>query len=281
MRASRRPDPIERVRAAGGIVRSARLVHEGVARDDVATAVDRGALVRVRRRWVALPMADPLLLAAAREGVTISCVTAAVRLGLWVTARGEPHVSAPAHAGRIVAEGMTVHLAQPLVPRHPDALVDEPENALSVIASCQPFEHALATWESAIRQRVIDPAALARMRLPGPARAVLAEAQHFADSGLETFAVSRLRWMKVRLVPQAWLLGHRVDLLIGERLVLQIDGGHHVGAQRESDIRHDAELMLRGYHVIRVGYAQMMDDWPAVQSTIMKAVAQGLHLALR
>ncbi|MFF7683270.1 DUF559 domain-containing protein [Microbacterium sp. NPDC007973] len=58
-----------------------------------------------------------------------------------------------------------------------------------------------------------------------------------------------------------------------------MDGAHHVGAQRTSDIDHDAQLMLMGYHVIRVGYAQVMHQWEDVQERIMRAVAQGLHKA--
>ncbi len=79
--------------------------------------------------------------------------------------------------------------------------------------------------------------------------------------------------------PQAWVAGHRVDFLIGERLVLQIDGGHHVGRQRRSDIAHDARLMLLGYHVIRVDYVQVVDRWHEVSGLVQRAVAQGLHLA--
>ena len=80
-------------------------------------------------------------------------------------------------------------------------------------------------------------------------------------------------------MPQIWILGHRVDFLIGERLVVQIDGGHHVGSQRTSDIAHDAALMAAGYHVIRLSYEQIIDDWPTVQDMIARAVAAGLHLA--
>ena len=105
------------------------------------------------------------------------------------------------------------------------------------------------------------------------------EADPFADSGLESLAVPRLRWLQLPLRRQIWVFGHRVDLLIAERLVLQIDGAHHVGAQRDQDIAHDAELMLLGYHVIRVGYRQVVDHWEEVQDRIMRAVAQGLHLA--
>jgi hypothetical protein len=34
-----------------------------------------------------------------------------------------------------------------------------------------------------------------------------------------------------------------------------------------------------GYHVIRVGYQQVINEWEHVQDLIMRAVAQGLHLA--
>lgn len=171
-----------------------------------------------------------------------------------------------------------MHRAHPVVPRHPDALVDAPENALAFVATCVPREEALVVWESALNTQLVSAESMSRLALPGRARSILDEVQPFADSGLETIVVSRLRWMKVRLLPQAFLHGHRVDLLIGERLVLQIDGAHHVGVQREEDIRHDAVLTLHGYHVIRVGYRQIMDDWPGVQYVISRAIAQGLHL---
>ncbi len=34
-----------------------------------------------------------------------------------------------------------------------------------------------------------------------------------------------------------------------------------------------------GFHVIRVGYTQIVGHWPEVQDVIMRAVAQGLHRA--
>lgn len=267
------------VRGQGGIMRSARLVAAGHRARVIETALARRALIRVRRVWVALPDADPDLVAAARAGVVLTCITEARRRGLWVMNDGI-HVAAHPHAGRVaVAESVRVHRAVPLVPRHPDHLVDPIENVLVAVAMCQTPENAHATWESALNQGLVDRQELARLDLPARARAVLDEALPFADSGLESFVPRRLRWMRLRILPQAWIAGHRVDFLIGDRLVLQIDGGHHVGRQRESDIRHDAQLMLLGYHVIRVGYRQVVDDWPAVQHLIVRAVAQGLHLA--
>ncbi|WP_292815621.1 DUF559 domain-containing protein [Microbacterium sp.] len=143
----------------------------------------------------------------------------------------------------------------------------------------KPSEAALAIWESALNKRLLEPEVLRRMPLPAAARQLLERASPWSDSGLETFVVPRLLWLRLPLRRQIWIAGHRVDLLIGDRLMLQIDGGHHVGAQREEDIAHDAALCLLGYHVIRVGYAQVIDRWHEVQDLIMRAVAQRLHLA--
>jgi very-short-patch-repair endonuclease len=272
-------EPVVRhVHAMGGVVRTRNLIRAGHSRHRIERALASGGLVRVRKGWVAAPGADAYLVAAARAGVVISCISQARRLGLWVLAEDRPHVAAPAHSGSATPRDTTVHWAKPLVARHPDALVDPIENVLVLVAMCQPFEGTLAVWESALRQGLVERKALERMPLPIAARQVLEAALPFSDSGLESIVMPRLAWMKVPLVPQAWIAGHRVDLLI-DRLVLQIDGGHHVGEQRESDIEHDAELLLLRYHVIRVGYWQVVDRWHTVQDALMRAVAQGLHLA--
>lgn len=163
------------------------------------------------------------------------------------------------------------------MPRHPDALVDPIENVLAYIAECEPFEQALATWESALNTSLVTIDALRGYAWKPAARRILERAMPFADAGLETYLRERLRWLRLPIRVQIWIAGHRVDTLVGDRLVLQIDGAHHVGAQRTEDIRHDAELTLMGYHVIRMSYTQVMFDWPMVQDVIMRAVAQVLH----
>lgn len=267
------------VSQAGGIVRRRRMTDAGHSQRTIAEAVRSGLLLPVRRVWIALPGADPELIRAARTGVVVSCVSQARRLGLWVDGESSMrHVAVSARSGRVPVPAATrVHRAAPLVPRDPDALEDTLENVLALVCACRPFESALAIVESALDKRLAQKDRLLRLPLTARARRVVEAASPFSNSGLETFVVPRLRWLKLRIVPQAWIAGHHVDFLIGERLVLQIDGGHHVGRQRASDNEHDAALRLLGYHVIRVGYIQMIDDWPGVQSLIMQAVAQGLH----
>ena len=272
-------DLIAAVTAQGGVARSVSLQAAGFSKHQVAQAVARGQLTRVHRVWVAVAGADPLLVAAARDGVVLTCVTRARRLGLWVLSESEPHVAAKPNAGGIRAEGARVHWARPLLSRHPDALVDPVENVLATVARCLPFEQALAVWDSALRRRLVERASLERLPLPPSARRVLAQANPFADSGLESFVPPRLRWLNLPILSQAWIAGRPVDFLIGDRLVLQIDGGHHVGAQRRADIAHDATLMLLGYHVIRVDYVDVVENWHRVQEIIQRAVAQGLHRA--
>jgi len=264
---------------AGGVARAASLARAGHSRYRVGVALREEHLIRVRRDWVALPGADPELVAAAREAVVLSCITLARRLGLWVLDEDRCHVAADPRGAGGKSRLARVHWAVPLVPRHPDALVDTIENALVLVATCRPFETALAVCESAIHTGRATREMLARMDVPPAARAVLAATDPFADSGLETLFRTRLRWLRLRIAWQIWIAGHRVDFLIGDRLAVQLDGGHHVGAQRASDVAHDAQLMLLGYHVLRFTYAQIVADWAAVQDTIMRAVAVGLHRA--
>ncbi|MGP6178036.1 type IV toxin-antitoxin system AbiEi family antitoxin domain-containing protein [Microbacterium sp. A196] len=274
------PDPVELVVELGGVVRTERLRAHGIARRSLEQAVASGQLIRIRRGWVAAQGAEPILVAAARTSVVVSCVTQAARLGLWV--HGEPekfHVAAKPKGTSVSTGRVHVHWSMPLVPRHPDVLVDPIENVLALVADCEPFERALATWESALNQHLVTLPGLVEYDWKPAACAILAEADPFADAGTETYLRSRLKWLRLRILSQIWIAGHRVDTLIGERLVLQIDGKHHVGAQRSQDIRHDAELRLMGYHVIRVSYQQLMHDWPMVQDLIMRSVALGLHLA--
>lgn len=237
-------------------------------------------MIRPRNGWVALPEADPPLVAAARAGVVLTCQTQASRLGLWVLREEAVHVAAPPH-GHVgqVKEGTRIHWAQPLVPRHPDALVDPVENVLALVADCLPHEEALVIWESALRQGSATLEVLQRMPLSSAARAIADECSPYSDSGLETLIPRRLRFLRVPIRQQVWLAGHAVDFLIGDRLVLQIDGGHHVGAQRRSDIAHDARLMLLGFHVIRLDFVQVITAWPEVHEVVVRAVAQGLHRA--
>ncbi|WP_194410969.1 endonuclease domain-containing protein [Microbacterium cremeum] len=274
-------DVIEAVMSRGGVVHGTVLVEAGITRYRLRAAVSAGVLLSPRRGWLALPDADPYLVAAARAGVVLTCVTQAKRRGLWVLAEDGPHVAAPPSASRLklLNDKTTVHWAVPVQPRPFGALEDGILNTLTAVANCQPFEAALAVWNSALNGGFATKQELARLPMRPAARRLLEAVTPFADSGLETIFAVRLKWLRLPLRAQIWIGGHRVDFLLGERLVVQVDGGHHVGAQRAEDVAHDAALMLMGYHTIRVTYVQVIERWHEVQDLIMHAVAQGLHRA--
>jgi hypothetical protein len=139
----------ELVRRSAGVARTRTLVASGASKHHIAAAVADGALIRPARGWVATPDADAALVSAARHGVVLTCVTQAERLGLWVLDSSRPHVAAAPHT-HVRPTAAHVHWATPMVPRHPDSLVDCVENVLALVARCRPREEALAIWESAL-----------------------------------------------------------------------------------------------------------------------------------
>lgn len=174
-----------------------------------------------------------------------------------------------------------IHWTTSIAPAARWSLEESVEDALAHLARCLSPEDAEVVWESAVRVERISLDALRGTRWPNKACSVLADSvQGLSDSGLETIFAARLRHWNISLQQQFLLAGHYVDILIGERLVVQIDGfAHHsTAAQRGRDLAHDAELRLRGYTVLRFSYAQVVHDWRYVERTIARAVGAGLHL---
>ena len=269
----RHTDLIASLSVHGGVRRTALARRDGWSEYQIRRLLQEGLLQQPRKGWISVPGADPDLVHAAQHGAILSCVTQAKRLGLWVPEFHEPHFASPHPHANIALDCGRLHWGKPLIPREPGALVDSLPNVLAAVAKCRPFEEALTIWESALQQGRIEKAQLRQFALQPAARKLLEECTPYSDSGLETLVRTRLRWLRVSIVPQAWVLGHRVDFLFKDWLVLQIDGGHHVGAQRTRDITHDAELVKHGYAVVRVGYDQVVHRWPETQHRIMGVLA--------
>ncbi len=270
---------IDHVRRRNGAAPTSALIEAGYSRHRIRRALASGGLIRPRRGWVALPKADPDILFAARNNVVLSCVTQARRLGLWVLSEDRPHVSTRSTNGRSPDPRSITHWNTPLLDRDPSALEDPIENVLALVSRCQPHDSALAIIDSALNKGLTTRAALETLPLQNRMRSLLQESTPFSDSGIETMLRTRLRWLRQPIRSQVWILGHRVDFLIGDRLIVQVDGRQHKGAQRSEDIRHDALLGNEGYHVIRVSYEQIVYRWHEVSDAVIGAVARGKHLA--
>jgi very-short-patch-repair endonuclease len=275
------------LRAHGGIAHRDDALRAGFALTLLRSIVREGHAELIRRVWIALPDADTDLSTAARGGGRLTCTTLARRRGWWMPEAVAPelhlHLHPRAGSARLGDDWPGVlHWALPLTPWTGRTLVGEIEDALAHIAACLPFDTAIVLWESAARTEKLAPDYLRGLAWrTNAARELAASVTGLADSGLETLVVVPLRRSGLRVRQQVKLAGHLVDVLVGERLVIQIDGYefHSSSAQRSSDIAHDAELRLRGYTVLRFSYAQIVHDWPGVERAIRRAVATGIHLA--
>ncbi|MEZ3159736.1 DUF559 domain-containing protein [Microbacterium sp. BWT-B31] len=267
----------------GGVTHTREAGLAGYASRTIAEAERRDLVRRIRRSWIVLPGTDAATLAAVSVGGRVTCVTAASALGMWVphAAQGAvPHVAVPSTAGRIPREGIRLHWARGPAPIPAHAVREHPLNVLAHVATCLDRVDALAVWNSAARMPRLEPDVLRSVAWSDARARKLARAVSvLSDSGLETHAVEGLRALGLRVRQQVWVADQPVDVLVGDRLVVQLDGAHHLEqAQRRRDIRHDSRLRLMGYTVMRFDYQQVLFDWPFVESTITAAVAQRLHL---
>lgn len=205
--------------------------------------------------------------------------------GLWVPdeslhEEAQTHVAVPGTASRLSACGLHLHWGTGPAPVGRNANEDGILNVLFHVAQCLPRRDAMAVWESAIRKKVTDAALLRRVAWRRQEASELAAvASSLSDSGLETITLHGLAAAGVSMKQQVWIDGHPVDGLIGESLVLQIEGfTHHSSpADRRRDIEADARLVARGYVVLRFDYHQILFQWSGVLDTVLMAVAQGLH----
>ena len=103
-----------------------------------------------------------------------------------------------------------------------------------------------------------------------------------SESGTESIVRVRLRRAGIRPQLQLEVVeGVRVDLLVGDRLVIEIDGRefHDGSVAFEKDRRRDLLLKALGFEVLRVSCAQVLGDWEAVLETILTMMDRGQHLS--
>ncbi|MFC7788710.1 DUF559 domain-containing protein [Microbacterium sp. MAHUQ-60] len=268
----------------GGIAHSRDLRAAGYSPHLIRRAVDAGLLERVRRSWLLTPQCTSDRRAAAEVSGRVTCVTAAMRLRLWTEDVGSIHLSVPPTASRVAGPGRKLHWGTGPLPVGRFA-VDEPVlNVLFQVARCLEPTDAVTIWENALRKDLVTLPQLRRTEWRSTTvTGILERVAVQSDSILETRFLAIMRSCGVAVRQQVLIDSHPVDALIGERLVVQVDGFefHSVPKARRKDLRQDARLTLLGYTVLRFDYQQVTFDQEYVRETILNAIAQGLHLARR
>jgi very-short-patch-repair endonuclease len=275
----------------GGIASAHELGLAGVTPGLLRASVASRSITRVRKGWYANSDADTDVLRAWRVGGRLACVSAAAHHGLWVQGgRGTLHVSVPVTAAR---------LRSPL--SHRQRLAETPDadtrihwdgparlggrvavpvaQAIEQAFRCAGTDVGFVLLESAMNHRLISEAekieTIARLSAGASRMARYASGQ--SESGIE----SMMKLMLLRLgIPfrQQVLFDSigRVDFVLGDRLVIEVDG-KEFHSEPYKDRRRDALLSVAGRRVLRFVYAQIVYEAPLVEAAIVAALARSDH----
>ena len=274
----------------GGLAATHELYARGYGKKMLRLAVHTGAIVRVRKGWYCRPDLAVELQQAARVGGRLACVSAARHYGLWVPGRpGALHVQVPPDACQLRSRSDYRRRLSDLAGQHvvvhwiADAtasrlLVSVP-SCVEQVARTHPAEYGFVVAESALHQRKLGIGQWHRILagLPRRLRRQLAAAGGLSESGTESMFGFRMRRIGVRFRQQVRIGRDRVDFLIGDRLVVEIDStGYH---DPVADMKRDARLSMRGYRVLRFHYDQVINHWSDVLGSVLAALSRGDHLA--
>lgn len=261
-----------------GVVSTAALKQTGADKDSIDEAIACGALRRERWGWYSTPDADAEVVAAVSAGGVVSCVAALRMHGVWVPDESR-HMRVSRHRRRSGPQGCRCHGR----PRPLRGSIDDVATAVTYAACCLTAENFIVVCDSILNKRLLTRRQLfAALRdAPRSIQQLLAQCDGSAESGTETMVRLRLRSLRIRVSVQHRVRGvGRVDLLIGRRLVIEVDSrAHHTGEQRyEADRRRDRRLIARSYVVVRLTYAQVVDTWPESIEDILIMVRKRMHL---
>lgn len=269
-----------------GVVRTAQLMSCGLTPAAIRTAVRSGVLCAVRRGWYATPDADPTVLRAVRAGGVLSCLSALRMHGYWTPPSAVVHLRRTEHGRYRTAAARPapdVHdcSLRPADSR-PSGSVDGSLTALRFLPGCVSDEELIAVIDSMLNQRRVAMSDIraALSEHPARVRELVDRCDGRAESGTESLVRVRLRRRNLKVTPQVLIPGvGRVDLLLGNRSVIEVDSrAHHTDlAAYENDRRRDLILTELGYQPIRLTYHRVLHDWAAIEQSLLVITGRGDH----
>lgn len=278
-------DPTEALREIGSVATYAELTAH-VSRRRLRTAVERGAVVRLRGGAYALPHTDDAFTAAARLGGTVSHLSAALHWGWKVQLPPDsPTVTVGRNRCGLAADDVELHWAD-LPPEQRDGRVTTRVRTVIDCARAYDLGVSLSVADSALRDG-LDPVLLldAARRSPRTGRARAVRVAELADARAANPFESTLRAIATTLpglhvLPQQWVgdtgrIG-RVDLL-DARLGLVVEAEsfafHADRVSLARDVRRYTALVCAGYLVVRFTWEDVMFHPERVAAALCRAVA--------
>lgn len=253
--------------------------------------VQSRTITRVRKGWYASSTANVDVLRAWRVGGRLACVSAAAHHGLWVPDNATTlHVSVPvsasrlrtpmSHSRRLAATpdaDTRVHWDGPS--RRGDRVVVPVDVAIVQAFRCAGTTAGFVLLESALHLGKLDPlhrrAVVAQ--LSGASSRIASHASGMSESGIESLVKLMLVRLGLPFRQQVVIdtVG-RVDFVVGERLVIEVDG-REFHADAYKDRKRDALLSIAGRRVLRFVYAQVVYEASSVEAAIVAAVSRSDH----
>ncbi len=254
---------------------TADLRSHGVGKLAVRRLVTSGGLVRVRTGRYVAGNTDARLIAAARLGGRLSCVSLLSALDVFVRLEQGLHLQVDRGASRLPARDRTVvtHWREHGGESGRDALSTCVVDALVLAVPCQSPRDAVATLDSAWHHGLVDERDIAEIfrRLPqrfAPLRPLL---DPRSEAGTETLMRLLLRALGHHVEVQVTIRGvGRVDLLVDGWLIVECDSRefHAEWSARQKDLRRDLAAARLGYTSVRPTAADIMLDHDEMVATM-------------
>lgn len=266
----------------GGVASTRTLERLGVSRKQVSRMASRGEIERLRPGWYALPDPDPVVAAAVRAGGALSCVSALRRIGVWTPGHRGIHIRRSGHGQRVTA----AHRHSCSIPGGPVSVrraVDPLIVALQAVAGCVAHDELVAIVDSALHQGLMEYADVEEWFTDHriSIRRALDGCDARSESGTESLVRVRLRRLGLQVRSQVMIGGiGRVDLLVGNRLVVECDSKEHHTSRiaYETDRERDVEALAQDLLPMRLTYDAVQSRWARIEAAILAITGRGAHL---
>lgn len=239
----------------GQIFTREELREAGMNWRDIAAALSRGDLKRLKRGIYASPDTHPALAAAASTGSRLACATALAAYGVWTRDDRCLHLQCKRRRA-----GQISHWAQLPFPDEVEEYGVGLRNALWQAVQCLPFVDAVAACDSALHSGRLSLSEWEELVvvLPEKYHRILEWVDPRAESGLESAMRCVLRRDGIDMLPQQWLgAGTRVDGLVGP-IVVEADGREfHLDVAR--DYEREFRLARLGHATLRFTYEMLWE----------------------
>ena len=282
------------VHRRGGVAATFELLGDGHTSHQLTRAVRRGEVERIRQGHYGCPELSAPETESVRVGGRLTGLAAAKHYGIWVPRNPTTDVLVSPHARALRTRDDATRRRS----EHPDPLLRvswadhgaRGTRSVVLVSECvrhvirfEPPLVAFAVVESALTTGHLSRAEWGRLvtTLTRRQRRLLASVSRLSESGGESMLKFHLRAAGIRFRQQVKIapIG-RVDFLLGDRLVVEVDGAafHTATDDFERDRRRDAELSCAGIRALRFSYKQVDQQPKLVIAAIEAALARRDHL---